>query len=237
MDTLFEPKLQACFSTLFTFDFSDTECLSLVISKTLSIGIFLGSLAVKLPQILKIFSAGSGEGVSISFHILESVGHAINVVYNLRRGNPVLTYGEAFTIFVQDCIILFLLFQFSKKSVYAVFTVGGLLGLAYSAYYFVDPSLLDSLQWSVTAIFAASKVPQILSNFKNGHTGQLSFLTWFLNVAGSSARVFTTMTEVKDDTAILYGHLTGFSLNVIILLQILFFWQATNKATSKEKKD
>ena len=39
----------------------------------------------------------------------------------------------------------------------------------------------------------ATRLPQIYTNFSNGHTGVAAGLTWFLNLAGALARVFTTM--------------------------------------------
>ena len=38
-----------------------------------------------------------------------------------------------------------------------------------------------------------SHLLQIVQNLKQGHTGQLSLITFLLNVAGSGARVFTIM--------------------------------------------
>ena len=42
------------------------------------------------------------------------------------------------------------------------------------------------------------RLPQITQNLKQGHTGQLSLITYMLNVAGSGARVFTVLQELDD---------------------------------------
>ena len=34
-----------------------------------------------------------------------------------------------------------------------------------------------------------------MTNYKNGHTGQLAVITWLLNFVGAIARVFTTMQD------------------------------------------
>lgn len=54
------------------------------------------------------------------------------------------------------------------------------------------------IQGCVTPIVIASRLPQIWESFKNKSTGQLSFITWFLNFGGSVARIFTTIQEVDD---------------------------------------
>ena len=55
----------------------------------------------------------------------------------------------------------------------------------------------------------AARVPQIWTNFKTKSAGQLAIVTWFLNLAGTTARVFTTLKETGD---------VGRKLNVCRLL-------------------
>lgn len=49
-----------------------------------------------------------------------------------------------------------------------------------------------------------NRVPQILSNFRAGGTGQLSLITYGLNTAGAAARIFTSVQE-KAGAAMLRG--------------------------------
>ena len=44
---------------------------------------------------------------------------------------------------------------------------------------------------------------QIITNFKNGHTGQLSAVTSFLLSLGAIARIFTSIQETGDQVIIL----------------------------------
>ena len=58
----------------------------------------------------------------------------------------------------------------------------------------------------------------------------------FNYLLGSLARVFTTLQEV-DDKLILYGFLAGFVLNLILALQMVYYWNAlTPQAKGKENK-
>jgi mannose-P-dolichol utilization defect protein 1 len=76
---------------------------------------------------------------------------------------------------------------------------------------------------------------QILSNFKQGHTGQLALVTLVLNFGGSVARLFTTMQETGDPVQ-LAGFAVAILLNGTLVLQVLLFWSATNKALAQAAK-
>lgn len=57
----------------------------------------------------------------------------------------------------------------------------------------------------------------------------------FNYLAGSLSRIFTTLQEV-DDKLILYGFVSGFILNAILALQMIFYWNApSEKAKGKRK--
>lgn len=47
-------------------------------------------------------------------------------------------------------------------------------------------------------------------------------MTYFMQFGGSTARVFTTISEVND-SVILAGFLLGFALNGVLVLQIFYY--------------
>ena len=47
-------------------------------------------------------------------------------------------------------------------------------------------------------MIVVGKLIQAVTNYKNGHTGQLSAITVFLLTAGSLARIFTSIQETGD---------------------------------------
>lgn len=53
---------------------SAVSCVTMILSKLLGYLIIVGALAVKVPQILKIYSSGSAQGVSNLMFQLELVG-------------------------------------------------------------------------------------------------------------------------------------------------------------------
>ena len=71
-----------------------------------------------------------------------------------------------------------------------------------------------------------------MSNFKQGHTGQLAIITLVLNLAGSFARLFTTMQETGDPVQVA-GFGVAILLNGTLVLQVLVLWGATNKVLAQ----
>ncbi|KAK9135874.1 hypothetical protein Syun_015204 [Stephania yunnanensis] len=77
-----------------------------------------------------------------------------------------------------------------------------------------------------------ARVPQIWENYKNKSTGELSFLTCFMNFGGSIARVFTSIQE-STPTSMILGSVLGILTNGTILSQIILYQKPSVK---KEKK-
>lgn len=54
-------------------------------------------------------------------------------------------------------------------------------------------------------------------------------------LAGSLARIFTTMREVGDKL-ILYGFVAGFLLNVVLAVQMVYYWNSPTKIAKVAEK-
>lgn len=230
-----------CYETLFIQqNLFDAPCLKLTLSKGLSYGIIAGSFALKIPQILKIVSAKSAEGLSAANFFLSLISYTITVAYSSSKGFALSTYGEQFVIAIQDAIII-LLIALYQNSLGLIFLFTSALYLGFSGYLMspaVDPSLLATLQILTIPLFGASRLIQIWTNFKNGSTGQLAFATQFLQFGGNCARLFTTLQEVPDQLTLLSVVIAAF-LNGILLLQFVIYWNAPAKqpaSTNETKK-
>ncbi|KAJ0025519.1 hypothetical protein Pint_08726 [Pistacia integerrima] len=156
--------------------FPEKDCLLPLISKLLGYCIVAASTTVKLPQILKILKNSSVRGLSVVAFELEVVGYTIALAYCLHKGLPFSAYGELAFLLVQAPTVL----------------AGQ-----------IDPVLFEALYASQHAIFFCARVPQIWENFKNKSTGELSFLTCFMNFGGSMVRVFTSIQEKAPTSGIL----------------------------------
>ena len=214
-----------CTQSLLAFQLP-SSCLSMIISKLLGYLIIVGSLVLKVPQIMNIVRSGQVKGLNINMFLLELIGYSINLFYSYRLSLPFSTYGENVFMIVQNLVILLLFFQYERG--FGIFFV--LVTSTYSAFLYglindsvIDMSMMTLLSTLSIPIFTASKLPQIYTNFKNKSTGELSVITCVLQLGGTAARVFTTLKEV-DDKVILTGFLLGLVLNAIITLQIFWYW-------------
>ena len=52
---------------------------------------------------------------------------------------------------------------------------------------------------------------------------------------GSLSRIFTTLQEV-DDPLILKGFIAGFALNLVLFLQVVYYWNAPASKNTESKK-
>ena len=82
--------------------------------------------------------------------------------------------------------------------------------------------------------FNAGKMIQIITNFRNGHTGQLSAVTSFLLALGAIARIFTSIQETGDNVIIM-TYVCSSVVNSIIALQVILYWNTTSQQTIKKK--
>ncbi|CAG8973069.1 hypothetical protein HYALB_00009373 [Hymenoscyphus albidus] len=229
---------EKCYKTLLLdIDVTSTECIKLGISKGLGLGIIAASSIVKVPQILKLISSGSAAGVSFLSYLLETGALLVGLAYNKRQENPFSTYGENALILAQNVVIAVLVLNYTGKPSAAALFVAGLAASAYALFSndILDMPTLYTINGAAATIGVASKLPQILANWQQGSTGVLSAVTVFSYLAGSLSRIFTTLQEV-DDNQILYGFIAGFGLNVILAMQMLYYWNVSAKKSLLSKK-
>uniref|UniRef100_K1R7D3 Mannose-P-dolichol utilization defect 1 protein n=1 Tax=Magallana gigas TaxID=29159 RepID=K1R7D3_MAGGI len=66
----------------------EVQCFNVVLSKALGYGIILGAVLVKLPQIMKIVSAGSGKGISLVAVMCELFAISATTTYGFAMSFP-----------------------------------------------------------------------------------------------------------------------------------------------------
>ncbi|KAL4307897.1 hypothetical protein HN51_042328 [Arachis hypogaea] len=211
------------------------DCLLPLISKLLGYAIVAASTTVKLPQIMKILKHQSVRGLSMISFELEVVGYTIALAYCLHKGLPFSAYGELLFLLIQALILVAIIYYYSRP----LRTTTWIRALIYCAVAptilagQIDPFLFEALYASQHAIFLSARIPQILKNFSNRSTGELSFLTSLMNSAGSMVRVFTSLQENAPKSVVM-GSAIGVATNFTILSQILFYQKP--RVTEKEKK-
>ncbi|XP_018549453.1 mannose-P-dolichol utilization defect 1b [Lates calcarifer] len=233
--TYFMPE--SCYDEFFlSFNFLDVPCLKIVLSKVLGIGIILGSVMVKLPQILKLIGAKSAEGLSFNSVLLELLAITGTMAYSITNKFPFSAWGEALFLMLQTVTIGFLIQHYggrTSRGVLFVIVYFGLLVLLLSP---VTPmAVVTSMQASNMPAIIIGRLIQALTNFNNGHTGQLSAISVFLLFAGSLARIFTSLQETGDSLMAL-TYVISSACNGIITLQVLYYWNSSPERKKKKKK-
>ncbi|XP_075889995.1 mannose-P-dolichol utilization defect 1b [Nelusetta ayraudi] len=228
---------ESCYDEFFlNFNFLDVPCLKSVLSKVLGIGIILGSVMVKLPQILKLIGAKSAEGLSFKSVLLELLAITGTMAYSIANKFPFSAWGEVLFLMLQTVTIGFLIQHYGGKTSRGLLFCVVYFGLLLLLLSPVTPILVVTyMQASNMPAIIISRLIQVMSNFRNGHTGQLSAISVFLLFAGSLARIFTSLQETGDSLMAL-TYVISSTCNGLIALQVLYYWNASPELQKKKKK-
>ncbi|XP_033122184.1 mannose-P-dolichol utilization defect 1 protein-like [Anneissia japonica] len=211
-------------------------CLKIAITKGLGVGIIAGSAMVKIPQMVKILRAGSGEGISVPGALLEMYAISSTWAYAVARQFPFTAWGEAFFLAIQTSGIIILCLVYAKKSSLAGIYLVAYIGVMYVLLSGQIPvNVLATLQACNMPVMLVSRMIQILQNYRNGHTGQLSAITMVLVFLGSLARIFTSIQETGDPV-LMWVFISSSSSSGAIVLQLFWYWNTTNEYLKKKAK-
>jgi len=100
--------------------------------------------------------------------------------------------------------------------------------------FILSDHFLNSLGSVPMVVGSGSRIPQIMANFQQRHTGALSLVTWVMSLVGNIMRVLTTLAMV-DDRVTLAGHIAALTTNVFLVVQIGIFWTRTKEVLAAEK--
>ncbi|CAK5009474.1 unnamed protein product [Meloidogyne enterolobii] len=213
-----------CFDEFLAFNFFEGNCLPLLISRLLGVGITVGSCLLFVPQILKIYQAKSAEGISLASQLFGLVS--------------CFQWGDSFFVGLQTVLIIMQILYYSNSGAFNAF----LFGLFYFAgvlsvvYHFVPIKILNAFQTATLPITFISKAIQIYANYSQKGTGQLSLISVFMQFAGCCARVFTSIQETNKDWLILAPFILASILNGIIFVQMIWYSRSTTKLEEEMKK-
>ncbi|CAM9375755.1 unnamed protein product [Ascophyllum nodosum] len=144
------------------------------------------------------------------------------------------------TIFLQNAILVLLMWRFMKdppSGLGIVMIIAGFVATAVACA-MLPRDYMVLLPLSNLPLIIVAKVPQIVANLKNGHTGQLAAITTLLNFVGASVRILTTIQEVGWDLGLLSMHGLSSLLNGALALQMALYWERTAQwsAAQAQKK-
>lgn len=225
-----------CKKVINELELTDPACMKLFTAKLLGYGIIVGASLVKLPQVIKIFNAKSGAGITLFGVLLELMAITFNACYSLRNNFPFSAWGEAIFLAIETALIAFLILWYdgSKKGALAYISAYVALISALVHPSFIAKNVVWWLQSSVLPLAVTGKMIQAFKNYKAQHTGQISAVTAWSILAGSLARIFTTIQETGDIlTAVTFA--CAASANAILALQVAYYWKSTEKFLKKKK--
>ncbi|EOA13914.1 hypothetical protein CARUB_v10027032mg [Capsella rubella] len=216
--------LSCAIGSLQNGDFPAKDCLLPLISKLLGYFVVLASMTVKLPQIMKVVDNKSVKGLSVVAFELEVVGYTISLAYCIYKELPFSAFGELAFLLIQALILVGCIYYFSRPLSVSTW-VRAVLYFALAPTVLagkIDPLLFEALYASKHLIFLSARIPQIWKNFRNKSTGQLSFLTCFMNFSGAMARVFTSY-QANAPLSMFMGFFIAIFTNGTIMSQIILY--------------
>jgi len=238
-----------CYDEFFlNMNFLHVDCLKAALSKGLGIGIIAGSCLVKVPQIVKLYQAQSGEGINVLGLMMELFGMVANIAYSYRNEFPFSAWGEGLFLVLQTAAVAALVLLYGTNpfpkgrsvkaegsvvkslSFVACFSAGVTLMMSP----IVPMEMLWCCQASVVPLILVSKMIQAMSNYRQGSTGQLSAVTTFLLLGGALARIFTSIQETGD-TMLVVTFVASAVANAIIACQMLYYWNSSSETAKKKR--
>ncbi|VDP31975.1 unnamed protein product [Soboliphyme baturini] len=218
-----------CFEELLIhYNFFSTLCVRLVFSRFLGLGIVTLSALVKVPQIVKIWNARSGVGVSVFSQVLELIGTMTMVAYSSAKGFHFSAWGDALFLTLQTTVVIFMILWFAgDRNLAALFLLIFAAMSSLLQMRFFPLSWISKLQASNTLLFLLARGLQAASNYKRKSTGQLSAVTCFLLFGGCLARIFTSVQETGD-TLMIIQFVIASIMNFIIFAQIIVYWNSSD---------
>lgn len=223
--------------TFFDYKIPSIECCKYTISKGLGYGILMGSLLIRVPQILLILRSKSVEGLSLLSELLMIIAVFGSVSYGYHRQFPISTYGDSYFLFIQNVIILLLILLYQKKT-FSLF-ISLLILVTLPALLFMDmlsEEIILALNAAQMALSLISKFNQAFVNYRNGSTGKLSPITLWLQFLGCVARIFTSIQETGDFTMILTFVMISLA-NGILVAQLLYYSNKSKKNVKIKKAE
>eukprot|EP00775_Hariotina_reticulata_P013397 gene13397-13525_t len=161
------PLLLQSWDSLLAGNLPPADVIKLLISKMLGYGILVFSTMVKLPQVFNVLRSHSADGLSAVSFELESWGLLVHTAYGYLRGLPFSTYGEAATMFVQNVVLLALIYSYNRmpasRRLAATTMAVGFVTAVVTGH--VSMPLISGMYDLNNFILMGARLPQIAKNF------------------------------------------------------------------------
>ncbi|CAF1325348.1 unnamed protein product [Adineta steineri] len=216
--------------------FFDMGCNKMLLSKILGYAILVGSLLVKLPQIVKIKWNKSGVGVSVLAETIMLAAIFGSMAYGYTSEFPLSAYGDSYFLFIQTILVILLVLYYQRKYAAAVTYLVLCSVVTVLMYQKLLPAELVSILAGLSLVFSLiSRFYQSYCIYQAKSTGNLSAITMLMLFFGSIARIFTSIQETGDPTLIWTYILNTFA-NSLLIFQLGYYWSAAAPISEQTKK-
>ncbi|XP_054611758.1 mannose-P-dolichol utilization defect 1 protein-like isoform X2 [Dunckerocampus dactyliophorus] len=195
-------------------------CLMFVFNKIIGLWILLDVFFAQLLQLLKILWRRNADGLSLACVLLQLYASSGPVLFAVAHNFPLFAWGERLFLTIQTSVIVFLILHYRGDTVRGILFV-----LAYAALIILLGScapaqVIAVMHSSSLAALITSKVFQARTNYRNGHTGQLSSPSVFLSCAASLGLIFVSLQDTGNSLATA-SYVLSACLSCILLAQVL----------------
>ncbi|XP_061902343.1 mannose-P-dolichol utilization defect 1 protein-like isoform X1 [Entelurus aequoreus] len=211
---------EKCYVEFFINSRFHVPCSTFVLNKIIGVWILLDVVFAQLLQLLKILWRRNADGLSLACVLLQLYASSGPVLFAMAHNFPLFAWGERLFLTTQTAMIVFLILHYRGDtirgmlfvSVYAISLI--LLGL------YAPAQIISAMHSSSLAALIASKVFQARTNYRNGHTGQLSPLSVFLTCAASLGLVCVSLQDTGNSLATA-SYIVSACFSCVLLAQIL----------------
>jgi mannose-P-dolichol utilization defect protein 1 len=185
-----------------------------IAARAMSYVIFAASTGLYAPVIanaLRSAQQAKKPALEPSTWVAVLLSNCIVATYNLKRGYPLMAFGESITLGAQALVLLALLVRAKWRFV----LIASLIGLV-NVLLRAPLAVLTALQLVAMAMGSLANVPTVNKIVREKSAGDNSAITALLSLAGCLLRVFTTATITKD-ALLLCGFSVGAVVNVTLL--------------------
>ncbi|CAN9501758.1 unnamed protein product [Ophioblennius macclurei] len=211
---------EKCYGEIFVQFHFHVPCLQFILNRIASLWIILDTFLAQLPQLLKILWRGNAEGISLFSVLLQLYAFSCPVVYAVVNKFPLFAWVERVFMLVQTATIVFLILYHRGEVLKGLLFLVGFGGVMFLLSAYAPVAIISVMQDSNLAALIASKALQALTNYNNGHTGQLSTVSVFLTCAGSLSAAFVSLQESIYSLTSLSTALSA-SLSCVLLVQVI----------------
>ncbi|XP_061559003.1 LOW QUALITY PROTEIN: mannose-P-dolichol utilization defect 1 protein-like [Phycodurus eques] len=192
---------EKCYARLFVNFNLHVPCLTLFLNKIIGSWILLDIVFAQLLQLLRILWRRNAEGSCPASVLLQLYASSGPVLFAAARDFPLFAWGERLFLSIQTTTtIVFLILHYRGDTVRGILFVlayGGLKACTCAVMRrlmtHAPAPVISAMQSSSLAAIIASKALQAGSNFKKGHTGQMSSTSVLLSCAASLGLMFVSL--------------------------------------------